>query len=113
VVAAIGILVWLFWLGAAHDWLLTVALGSVMGGIGGNLFDRLGLWQNPENPGQWRTEVRDWILFRYEQYTWPNFNIADSLLVCGAILLVCTDSSTNRSHLQKPRNSGFLLGPID
>jgi signal peptidase II len=88
VVAAVGILIWLFRLGAAHDWLLTVALGCVMGGIGGNLFDRLGLWQDPDNPGQWRNEVRDWILLRYQEFTWPNFNIADSLLVCGAFLLV-------------------------
>jgi signal peptidase II len=88
VVAAVGIIIWLFRLGAAHDWLLTVALGSVMGGIGGNLFDRLGLWRNPENPGEWRNEVRDWILLRYQEFTWPNFNIADSLLVCGAFLLV-------------------------
>lgn len=89
IVAAIGILIWLFWLGAAHDWMLTIALGSVMGGIGGNLYDRLGLWQNPENPGQWRNEVRDWILLRYQDFIWPNFNIADSLLVFGAFLLVC------------------------
>ena len=28
------------------------------------------------------------ILFTYQDYVWPNFNIADCLLVCGAILLV-------------------------
>jgi signal peptidase II len=88
IVAAIGIVVWLFGFGAARDRLLTVALACVMGGIGGNLYDRLGLWQNPERPGEWHNEVRDWILLRYQQYTWPNFNLADSLLVCGAALLV-------------------------
>jgi signal peptidase II len=35
--------------------------------------------------------VRDWILFRLEGVPffdpWPNFNIADSALVIGAILL--------------------------
>jgi signal peptidase II len=86
--AAVGILIWLFRCGAAHDWLLTIALGSIMGGIGGNLYDRLGLWQNPEQAGQYRSEVRDWILLRYGDYTWPNFNVADSLLVCGAALLM-------------------------
>jgi signal peptidase II len=88
VVAAVGIAVWLFWYGAARDLLLTVALACVMGGIGGNLYDRLGLWQNPQRPGEWHNEVRDWILFRYHEYTWPNFNVADSLLVCGAALLI-------------------------
>jgi lipoprotein signal peptidase len=28
-------------------------------------------------------------LLRYKDHTWPNFNIADSLLVCGAALLFC------------------------
>ncbi len=88
IVAAVGVFIWLFWFGAAHDLLLTITLGLVTGGIGGNLYDRLGLWQNPTVPGQWHNEVRDWILFRYGEFTWPNFNIADSLLVCGAMLLL-------------------------
>ena len=41
--AAIAILVWLFAVGAARDWLLTIALAIVMIGILGNLYDRLGL----------------------------------------------------------------------
>jgi signal peptidase II len=88
IVAGVGILVWLFWFQAARDLLLTIALGCVLGGIGGNLYDRLGLWQVPGVPGAFRNEVRDWILFRYGDFTWPNFNIADSLLVCGAGLLL-------------------------
>lgn len=87
-VAGVGILVWLFWFQAARDLLLTIALGCVSGGIGGNLYDRLGLWQVPGVPGAFRNEVRDWVLFRYGSCTWPNFNIADSLLVCGAGLLL-------------------------
>jgi len=59
-----------------------------MGGVLGNLYDRLGLWVQPGYPKQWASGVRDWILFRYGEYTWPNFNIADSLLVCGAIMLM-------------------------
>jgi signal peptidase II len=59
-------------------------MGLVAGGILGNLYDRLGMHGlEPPNAGG----VRDWILFRYKQYTWPNFNIADSLLVVGAIML--------------------------
>ena len=44
--------------------------------------------QAADAAGQWHTEVRDWILFRYGEYTWPNFNLADCLLVCGAALLM-------------------------
>jgi signal peptidase II len=95
VVAAIGILTWLFWFGAAQDRLLTVALGCVMAGVFGNLYDRLGLpglsW--PEGfpghvPGDPVYAVRDFILVMIGDWPWPTFNIADSLLVSGAILLV-------------------------
>lgn len=111
IVAGVGILVWLFWFQAARDFLLTIALGCVLGGIAGNLYDRLGLWQVPGVPGAFRNEVRDWILFRYRDFTWPNFNIADSLLVCGAGLLLWhglrgetenrDDGETERAELTK------------
>ena len=87
VIAAIGILFWLFYAGAATDWLLTVALACVMAGILGNLYDRLGLpglqWPN----GEPVYAVRDWILVMIGNWPWPTFNIADSLLVSGAVLL--------------------------
>ncbi len=47
----------------------------------GNLYDRLGLWWQSDYPVEWRSGVRDWILLCYKGLTWPNFNIADSLLV--------------------------------
>ena len=84
VIALIGICVWLFVYKAAQSRWMLVAMGLVTGGIIGNLYDRLGI---PELPGKLRGGVRDWILFRYEDYVWPNFNIADSLLVVGAIML--------------------------
>lgn len=89
VIAGIGIVVWLFWFRAAESWWLTVALGLVAGGIIGNLYDRLGFWWQPGYPDQWQSGVRDWILWRInERWTWPNFNIADSLLVAGAGMLL-------------------------
>jgi signal peptidase II len=93
--AALGVVTWLFVLRAARDRLLTVALGCIMGGILGNLYDRLGMWLDGPLPAALENKglehaVRDWILFcwNFKQVTWPNFNIADSLLVCGAGLLV-------------------------
>jgi signal peptidase II len=86
--AALGIIYWLFVAGAATDRLLTIALAAVTAGIFGNLYDRLGL------PGlTWAGErvfaVRDWLHFKVDPIVdWPIFNIADSLLVCGAALLV-------------------------
>lgn len=107
VLAFFGIVIWLFYFHAARDLVLTIALGSVTGGIFGNLYDRLGLWSNEAVPAEAQNAVRDWILFRYGEYTWPNFNIADTLLVVGAGLLVLhaflhreptkSDSATSQS----------------
>jgi signal peptidase II len=93
--AAIGILIWLFPARAAHDWLLTIALALVTAGIFGNLYDRLGLpalvWP-PGFPlhvaGAPVHAVRDFILVWIHGWPWPTFNLADSALVCGAVLLV-------------------------
>ena len=84
IVASIGICIWLFVFKASISKWLTVAMGLVMGGIFGNLYDRLAI---PNMPAEFRGGVRDWILFKYQDYVWPNFNIADSLLVVGAIML--------------------------
>ncbi len=95
IMAAIGIFCWLFFAGAASDWLLTIALGCIMVGIFGNLYDRLGLpgliWNGlnaPHSLGEPVYAVRDFILVMIGPWHWPNFNLADSLLVCGAALLV-------------------------
>ena len=89
--AAIGIIYWLFVAGAAKDLLLTISLGAMMGG---NLYDRVGLWHTAETPQTEKYCVRDWIHVTHPTIKipyiipWPNFNIADSLLVCGAIILM-------------------------
>jgi signal peptidase II len=87
IAAAAAILWWLFRVGAARDLLLTTALGCVMAGILGNLYDRLGLPGLAYN-GRPVYAVRDWILVMIGNWPWPTFNIADSLLVCGAGLLI-------------------------
>ena len=87
VVAVLAIVVWLFVAGAARDLLLTIALGCVMAGVCGNLYDRLGLPGLTDGGGP-VYKVRDWILMVIFGYDWPNFNIADSLLVTGAGLVI-------------------------
>ena len=95
ILAAAGIMAWLFLAGAAADLPLTIALGMVTAGIFGNLYDRLGFpgleWNYAgklHEVGDPVYAVRDWILVMIGRWPWPTFNIADSMLVCGAILLV-------------------------
>ncbi len=92
IVALLAILFWLFYKRLAHSLWLTITLGIISGGILGNFYDRVGWGYDPK--WEWeeiRYHVRDWIHFRLDGIKffdpWPNFNIADSLLVCGAIML--------------------------
>ena len=56
-----------------------IALGLLLGGATGNLADRLARY-----PGPLRGYVVDWIMLPH----WPVFNLADSSIVCGAVLAV-------------------------
>lgn len=106
VAAAIALPVWLFASGAAREWGLVIPLGGILGGILGNLYDRLGMHGETWPPGAPRAgeavyAVRDWILLQAnDQWRWPNFNLADSLLVVGAawlLLRAATESSPDNS----------------
>ncbi|WP_256668103.1 signal peptidase II [Nocardia cyriacigeorgica] len=56
-----------------------IGLGMVLGGALGNLVDRLF-----RSPGPLQGHVVDFVAVGW----WPVFNVADSAIVCGAILLV-------------------------
>ncbi|MDR2705771.1 MAG: signal peptidase II [Planctomycetaceae bacterium] len=81
-----GILIWIIY-SAWKSRFLILTLGLIVSGIIGNLYDRLGLHGLQWHNGEPIYGVRDWILVMLGSYPWPNFNIADSMLVCGAILL--------------------------
>lgn len=59
--------------------LWAIGLGGVLGGALGNLVDRLF-----RAPGPLQGHVVDFVSVGW----WPVFNVADSSIVCGAILLV-------------------------
>jgi lipoprotein signal peptidase len=73
--AAVSILVWGLRRGPASERWLSAALGLILGGTIGNLYDRLVFGG-----------VRDFLHFTYVEF--PVFNIADSCLVVGACLLL-------------------------
>ena len=53
-----------------------IAISLIMGGAVGNLWDRIA-----------HGRVVDFLLFYVGKYEWPVFNLADSCIVVGAILL--------------------------
>ena len=91
----VGIIVYVA-LWAWRSLFLTVILGMITAGICGNLYDRLGWHGLTDGEGQPIYAVRDWVLCMIGTYPWPNFNIADSLLVCSVILLLLHELLCNK-----------------
>jgi signal peptidase II len=54
-----------------------LALALIMGGALGNLFDRIRIGS-----------VIDFLMFHFGSYHWPDFNVADSAIVIGSLLLI-------------------------
>jgi signal peptidase II len=65
-----------------------VALGLILGGAVGNLLDRIF-----REPGPLRGRVIDFL----ELPHWPVFNLADSAIVCGGVIMVAL-TATGRSY---------------
>jgi signal peptidase II len=59
------------------DWRTALPLALVIGGALGNLIDRVRLGH-----------VTDFIEVYYKSWSWPAFNIADSAICVGAVLLI-------------------------
>ena len=74
--AAIAIFVWSLQRSTAKERSLCLALGLILGGTLGNLYDRLVF-----------RGVRDFLHWHYK-FEWPVFNVADCCLVLGAGLLL-------------------------
>jgi signal peptidase II len=79
---AIGVAIYLVrMVGRTEDRLMLVALALILGGALGNLCDRF-----VRSPGFLRGEVIDFISVGW----WPIFNVADSALSIGIVLLLVT-----------------------
>jgi len=62
-------------------WLSVIALALIASGAAGNLYDRAII-------GGVRDFIRWSIQWGDKEYVWPNFNIADSAIVCGVALII-------------------------
>ena len=75
--AAILVVLGMIWrVGRAYS-LTGVALGLILGGAIGNLYDRVRF-----------SYVVDFLEVKIVHYHWPDFNVADSAIVVGACLLL-------------------------
>ena len=85
-VAALIVAVLVVWLRRAEDRKTLCAIGLIVGGAVGNVIDRI-----------LHGAVVDFIDWHVGGYHWPAFNIADSAITVGAVLLIL-DSLTSKPH---------------
>lgn len=76
---AMIVVCYLLWKSATNFTWTGLALSLILGGAVGNLYDRILFGR-----------VTDFLHFYIGNHMWPDFNLADSAIVCGATLL-CVD----------------------
>jgi len=76
VVVSVVIFVWIKRLQQHEKW-QAIALALILGGAVGNVIDRI-----------WLGYVVDFIQVYYEQWYWPAFNIADSAISIGVVIII-------------------------
>ncbi len=70
------------------------SLALILGGIIGNLGDRL-----------YHGYVVDFLDVSWRQYHWPTFNLADSCITVGVLMLACVELISPRPSTPKPINT--------
>jgi signal peptidase II len=104
--AVVAIGWWSFRPSVSGDRLLSMALGLVLGGAAGNLYDRVVLGG-----------VRDFLWAYYERgpddfpFNWPVFNIADACLVIGALLLLLQAFVHKAEKRESPQAQAAATAP--
>jgi|GEM_PF-220333 len=92
-IAALGVILFLLYTTPRGAWIQIAALAMIMSGALGNIWDTLTIGS-----------VRDFLYFDFDippADPWPAFNVADSLICVGVILLatlLCVDWSKDRKR---------------
>ncbi len=84
-VVTVAALVWMLRSTPRADFAQRLAITAVIGGAVGNLWDRIRYG-----------EVVDFLDVYVRDWHWPAFNVADSLISCGVVLLVLGSMRTVR-----------------
>ena len=92
-VLALGISTWLLALmhHHRHEKLLPAAFALIIGGALGNVYDRLV-----------HGAVVDFLHFHYAGWSWPAFNLADSAITVGVVMMLWGQLSGHAAH-EQPR----------
>lgn len=85
VVATTVLLIWLTRLKASEKW-MAITIAMVLGGAIGNLYDRISYGY-----------VIDFIDVYYQAHHWPVFNIADSAISIGVVMMLVDAFKTDKS----------------
>ena len=91
-VVSVVLVVWLKRLKAHETW-LAIALALVLGGALGNLYDRVVLGY-----------VVDFISVHYQRHYFPAFNLADSAITVGAMMLIIDTVWLSRRTISREQN---------
>lgn len=94
-VATVAALVWMLRSTPRSDVLQRFAITSVIGGAGGNLYDRLRYG-----------EVIDFLDVYVGDWHWPAFNVADSFISVGVVLLLLASFRTVPQATADDRGTG-------
>lgn len=81
----------------AKDRLAQIALGMIAGGAVGNIIDRISLGK-----------VVDFIDWFYGSYHWPAFNVADSAICVGVVVLIVRKPSSKKGSKASPCESNGI-----
>ena len=98
-VAVMALLVWMIVTSRAGGALAQCGLALILGGAAGNALDRM-----------LHGAVTDFLQVRLWTYVWPAFNVADSAITIGAILVLCDllFESANRRQLPSAHKKGRI-----
>ena len=110
-ILAVPIIVGVFASVKNPPWMYVVTMGLILAGTLGNLYDRAAF-----------EKVRDFIKFTYDsRHVWPLFNLADSYICMGVLLLSVEmiffdkNKKNKRKEDSRPHDTGSPKdpGPVD
>jgi len=82
----------LYWLKSAKNIMLSSAIGLVIGGAFGNIYDRVKFGA-----------VADFFQFHWQEWYFAVFNVADSFIFIGAMLLIFNSTFGNDAEDDKEK----------